>query len=514
MNIVLIAPPVMDYSVGRDGGELISIGMDALKECPPHGVYLLGAILNNNGHYVDIIDMVAEGSQKIIENHQNEIESTELIGISANSISWPTAVDMIRKLSSNFPNIPIVLGGVHPTMFDLYIMDHLPVHFIIRGEGETPIVELCKAIKGQIPFPAVPNLTWRTYNDNVIQNPMIPQMTPDQIALNPIPLYSELPDEKKKQYKSLAIETSRGCPKNCTFCSTSCRGNYTAISACAFVERLQKLIEFRTNYYGDQQYSITINDTIYIVDNDFTADTCRIKQISNALVTSGNYYPLLIYSAGIASLQEPEVVEALSPITSLLLVGAECGYEDGLKRINKGITREMIETAAGNLMDFGLAPYADFSFIIGLPNETKDQVMTTIDFAAKLHAYYGVRIVLQWYYPVPGSNEWDKLRIKNEVHEAMYDHYGFYRNLHLFQSGNNLKLQHIHDVTEYIRRIKTLCVISHPQSDEIDYTFPIAISENIPDLWKDSNKKSSDLLKYPQPAACNESKEKPKKTKS
>ena len=58
MKIVLIAPPIMD-NVGR---RLVPIAMDAHRECPPYGMYLLQAVLEDAGHEVCFIDLIAAGN--------------------------------------------------------------------------------------------------------------------------------------------------------------------------------------------------------------------------------------------------------------------------------------------------------------------------------------------------------------------------------------------------------------------------------------------------------------------
>ena len=58
MKVLLVSPPVMDFV----GGRLRAIAMDAGRECPPYGVYLLSSILKRAGHDVTVADLVATGS--------------------------------------------------------------------------------------------------------------------------------------------------------------------------------------------------------------------------------------------------------------------------------------------------------------------------------------------------------------------------------------------------------------------------------------------------------------------
>ena len=101
-----------------------SIAMDAVRECPPHGIYLLQAALLAAGHEAIVADLIAEGTNRVKES---DIADCGLIGIAATSMSWPTAVEVIHQIRSLRPDVPIVLGGIHPTMFDYYLLQTFQV---------------------------------------------------------------------------------------------------------------------------------------------------------------------------------------------------------------------------------------------------------------------------------------------------------------------------------------------------------------------------------------------------
>lgn len=67
------------------------------------------------------------------------IHEADLIGISATSLNWPTALSVIWQIRDAEVKTPIVIGGVHPTMFPEYILRRFPVvDFVIRHEGKKP----------------------------------------------------------------------------------------------------------------------------------------------------------------------------------------------------------------------------------------------------------------------------------------------------------------------------------------------------------------------------------------
>jgi radical SAM superfamily enzyme YgiQ (UPF0313 family) len=126
-------------------------------------------------------------------------------------------------------------------------------------------------------------------------------------------------------------------------------------------------------------------------------------------------------------------VAKIAEFTHRFLVGAECGYDEGLQRAGKRTSTRVLEDAARKLHQYGISQRADFSFIIGLPWETRTEIERTIRFAMHLLGTYGVRVLLQWYCEIPGSRLWQEERERQLVNEAMYDDYGFFRDLYLFR---------------------------------------------------------------------------------
>src|SRR5215510_10387906 len=131
MKVVLISPPIMDVV----GGRLRVVGVDAELECPPVGIYGLAAVLRAHGHEVTIADLVQLGTRSL-DAFSGAIAAAELVGIGATSMAWPTAVHVIGQLRALRPELPIVCGGVHPTLFDRHVLRSFSVQYVVRGEGE------------------------------------------------------------------------------------------------------------------------------------------------------------------------------------------------------------------------------------------------------------------------------------------------------------------------------------------------------------------------------------------
>ncbi len=463
MKVVLFPTPVMDY----EQGELRPIGYDASRECPPYGIYLLATILSHNGHEVVVADLIAEGTSSIAK-YSNQLKDCKLVGISATTLSWPTAIEVILQVRESVPQIPIVIGGVHPTMFAEYIVRSFPVDYVIRGEAEGILQMLCEAIERKSTLENIPSLVWRSPDGRIISNPKAGRLTSDELSRSTATDYSILP---RGIYKGLSIESSRGCRFNCSFCSATYRRKWVPLKPDRFVQNLERT----TNYIYHTKLRI-----FYIIDDNFSSDPHRCIEIASKLRDRG-LRPRLTYDSRVNELLYDGFLDNMSEFTHQMLVGAECGYDEGLAKIGKGTTTKKIESAARALSEHGLASQADFSFIIGLPWESKTEILKTLMFAANLLADYGVRILIQWYVQMPTSRIWVEDRRKQVVHEAMYDRYGFFRNLYLFRTANHLLPSDIWEISRAIEASKVLSRLRYPKKQMIEHSLPLQIYENFPE---------------------------------
>jgi anaerobic magnesium-protoporphyrin IX monomethyl ester cyclase len=484
MKVVLIAPPIMDFISSDD--ELRPIAMDAVRECPPYGIYLLQAVLRAAGHDVVVADMISVGTS-MIERWTADIADCGLIGIGATSMSWPTVEHVGRQVRRLRSDVPIVLGGIHPTMFDKYVLSKEGYQFVIRGEGELALPALCRALETGSDFSTVPNLTWKAKDGSIVRNAIGPKIDKDELGRFPVPDYSSLPEGA---YKGLAIESSRGCAFDCSFCSTSYRKSWRGIQPELFIDRVASIMNHLQR---------TCFKTVHIIDDEFSMNPKRAIQIVEVLRRRG-LSPRLVYDSRATDLLFPGYAESIAEYTHQFLIGAECGYDDGLARIGKGTTCEILEGAAKKLNQLGIADRSDFSFVLGFPWECQADVKRTIAFAMHLYATYGVRILLQWYCQIPGSRLWEEDRARGLVNEAMYDEFGFFRNLYLFRSGVKLTPNEIYEIADIVGQLRGLSFMRDRRS-MIEHSMPAPIATAFPrDLLDERTTGLSSLREVARPS--------------
>lgn len=472
MKVVLCVAPIMDHVRPH---ELRPIAQDLTPSCPTLGIYLLAGHLRAAGFDVQVIDLTAEGGDAM-EPWLPDLYGADLIGISSTSLNWPTVLSIVGQLKQAEVGAPIVVGGIHPTLFPDYIMRaYTAISFVIRSEGEVGLVALCRALESDGALDDVPNLSWRDRHD-LVHNPAAPLLSAPRLAEAPLPAYDLLPS---KVYPMLAVQSSRGCSFNCSFCSTQFRHSYRAWAPMGFVDLLEQLRALA----GDR---VLAPNVFQVVDDEWSLDRRRSIAVLNEMDRRGHAWRFIFDSRAndflaLANTAETEgYIDAVAPHTERFLVGAECGYDEGLKRIGKGTTVQKIHQCAELLTGHGLADRCEFSFILGLPWETKEQVLETVRFASELALRYNITALLQWYCQIPGSRLWDDSWRAGTVSPAMYDDFGFFSNYYLFTSGVRLSPRDVWDVMDAIATTHSLIVLAGRRRGTLSYREPAAVELNFP----------------------------------
>ncbi len=144
-------------------------------------------------------------------------ERPDLVGISSLFSPYYREVLKTAHAIKERLDIPILIGGAHVSAAPESMLKDPAVDFVIRGEGERPVVELLKAMQAGTGLAEVPNLGFKQ-SGRMVWNPREENYDLNEL---PWPDFSDLPmntylfDKKPLCF----VMTSRGCPYDCTFCS-------------------------------------------------------------------------------------------------------------------------------------------------------------------------------------------------------------------------------------------------------------------------------------------------------
>jgi len=293
----------------------------------------------------------------------------QIVGITCNTFNRSNVQKAITLIKSFDSKIKVILGGVHPSFMYIQAIDYLKADYVVIGEGEQTIVELLRAIEKNLDLNNIEGIAYQ--NSGSIGLTKKRKQILDINKL-PFPNYSYAKYIMDKSRLGFVI-TSRGCPVNCVFCSTSSFwGQKTRLySVKRVVDEMQYLIE---------KYGVT---KIFFHDDTFNISIKRAMDLSNEILKR----ELKIIWA--ASLRVNPVSEEMLDIMvesgcRHICWGVESGSEKILKSIEKKINKNQITKAFNLCKKYNKIMSVGAFTLVGCPGETEQTIDQTLNFLNSL----------------------------------------------------------------------------------------------------------------------------------
>ena len=272
-------------------------------------------------------------------------------------------IDACRQLT----NAPIVLGGAGYSIFPQAALDYLKADMGIRGEGEAAFIELLKRLSENKSISDIPGLylpgrapqAQRKYIKDLSGLPM-----PEPSRHLPIPNTVDTTD------LWVPFQTRRGCPMNCSYCSTGAiEGQIIRKTS------LDRAIELL------QRYTAAGFTNFFFVDNTFNLPPSYAEALCDGIIAEGLSisWRSIIYPWKLSERLASKMARAGCVEVSL---GFESGAESMLKRFNKQFTPAHIMDAAGLFKKYSIRQMG--FLLLGGPGETRETVMESLRFAEAL----------------------------------------------------------------------------------------------------------------------------------
>lgn len=117
-----------------------SLERDVMKLVPAFGIYVLAGVLRDYGHEVEVYDyQILLGAYEEAWDEaliKDIVADADIVGLSSNSFSWGVCRELIEVIKSEEHSPYVVCGGIHPTFFDIYVLETTKADAVILGEGE------------------------------------------------------------------------------------------------------------------------------------------------------------------------------------------------------------------------------------------------------------------------------------------------------------------------------------------------------------------------------------------
>ncbi|MDH3547713.1 MAG: radical SAM protein [Gammaproteobacteria bacterium] len=323
----------------------------------------------------DVNDLIADELQKfrpeLVAIGIRNIQNNDYSGVSTNLETLKTLLAHIRVHT----NAPIVLGGAGFSVMPAELMEVLGADYGISGEGEKLFPMLLECIEQGKPPPAG---VFAKSKAGQNRDPVVKSFLDlDQLTL---PDRSLIDRKYYSLYGTDSIQTSRGCPLHCSYCT------YPIIEGSS----LRLMDPKRVGDEFEQSAALGAQH-VFIVDSVFNMPAVHAKSICRELITRDNPMPWTCYVNPLSF--DDELAELMVQAGCVgMEVGSDSGCDDVLRSLRKGFTTAHIRQLHARAQDVGIADC--HTFILGTEGETIEHARQTLDFIVDLDPF--AAIIMIW----------------------------------------------------------------------------------------------------------------------
>ena len=324
-----------------------------------------------------------------------EIDDAVCLGVTALTGSpIRDAVRISRAVKRYRPDLPVVWGGWHASMFGLECLAEDSVDITVQGQGELTFAEIVERLERGESMDGCLGCSFRDADGVPRANPPralcdVNELRRHDFELIDMERFFELKGKRQLDYIS-----SQGCAFRCTFCADPFVYNrkWTGLHP----ERIGEEIEDLWNRYHFDD--VNFQDETYFTYAD------RVEAVADEFLRR----KLPITWAGTLRADQCERLsdEALEKCRRSglrrVLIGVESGSQEMMDRIKKDITLEQVFAAAERCRNLGIA--VQFPFIVGFPDEEDSILQATMDVVKKLRSMSPDFVTPIFYFqPYPGT---------------------------------------------------------------------------------------------------------------
>lgn len=349
---------------------------------PPLGMMHIAAYLRRRRDLdIKIIDM--EPAKVPYENIGKEIRDyrPSWLGISALTFESDGLHQLAAIAKEVQPDLPVVVGGPHPSAYTEQVMADPNIDYAVIGEGEVTADELDQAIRTGSAVDRIDGLAWRD-NGSVRIAPR--QRYVQDLDAMPFPAWDLIDIPRYRDFDRMSrcgshdympIFTTRACPFQCLYCHHMFGKGFRTRSPESVVAEIRMLYE----EHNVREFEI--------IDDIFNCDLPRAKQIFDMIVESGLNIRFT-FPNGIRgdNADEEFFIKARRAGAVFMAFAVETAMPRLQKMLLKNINLEKIRHNISLARKHGI--FCLGFFMLGFPTETREELQATVDFAVNsdLHA--------------------------------------------------------------------------------------------------------------------------------
>lgn len=339
---------------------------------PSHGIACVAGNIDSE-HEVYIIDLIRKR-----HNIHNYVTKTlrkikpDIVGLSAMSWQYDTCLRLSKLIKNVLPKAKTVIGGYHATLMYEEIAKSREsqwIDFIVRGEGEIACRRLVNALAGKDKLEDIASLSFKKAGV-FVHNPW-------GGALDLSQLKPPVRDSRRLTWgyhilynKIELLETSRGCTRNCNYCSM--RHMYGQKFRTYPLERV--LADLDSVYYERK------TRWVFIIDDNMVLNPKRVIQLCDAIIARKyRKLNLVVQADCIAMSQNEEMVAKMAQAGfKSVFLGIENASQVNLEVANKGNIVSASEKAVKICHKYGIMVIG--GLIFGFPDDDEDAIIRNYQF--------------------------------------------------------------------------------------------------------------------------------------
>ena len=320
----------------------------------------------------------------------------------------PKSIEYIKKIKAVRPDMPIVMGGTHPSVMCEDTLQYCDV--VVRKEGDETLPELLKEWQNGGDLSQVLGISYWN-NGTVKNNPDRPfvqefETIPDLELIHGYMNWPRWKLLKNLKMRWQLLQTTRGCPYDCSFCIAprELGRGYRLRSIDSIIED----IKYQQKLVGSKYF--------FIVDNHFTVKRDRTKELLNRIIEEKiDWYGICFTRMEVARDEELLTLLKKAQINTLYM-GLESFDNNVLKILNKAQTQEGLRKSLAAIKAHKLRVLG--SFVMGSDEDTVESIRATIDAAMEVDIDYVALFPLSGYPELNSPNipierfflpSWDRL---------------------------------------------------------------------------------------------------------
>jgi radical SAM superfamily enzyme YgiQ (UPF0313 family) len=361
----------------------------------PLGVGLIATALRRGGHEVAIYDQAAEGGDDDALLARLGQFAPDVAGFSLVTPSYPVARRQIARLKAQWPDLPVLAGGIHANLFPEDLLAD-GADAVVLGQGQAVMPRLLERLDRRESWGELPGLVFRDRRGDCVRTAPRAVAAAGQDGPGPAgDAGAEDPDVIDRSVYNLPLYThhsmlaSLGCPFACAFC---CNFSGTVLHSGVSVRpagRVLDEMEYLVNRYQAEK--------IFFVDDVFLLTRANILAFCRQL-RQRKLSVQWIAQMRVDTL-DAEVAAAMAEAgCKRVYFGVESGSDAILRRVRKALTCEAIRQGVRHAKAAGMR--VKTGWIFGLPGTLAEQY-ETLPFLRELRPH---EVSIHQLIPFPGTD--------------------------------------------------------------------------------------------------------------